>query len=211
MLALLLEGNAHSASALGMAADVSAQTASSHLSKLLAGGLITVESSGRQRLFRLKNADVAKAIEALGAIARTPAISSVPEMRFARSCYDHLAGVLAIALRDQLVETQVLRRLRGAFIVTPKGKHFLRDLLIDADTLRGLRRSFAQGCLDWTEREHHIVGAVGASLLSRLIEMKWLARIHDTRALRVTHDGEYGFQDVFKICCAALRVQLRSL
>lgn len=211
MLAVLLDGHAHSASALGMAAEVTPQTASSHLSKLLAGGLITVEACGRQRLFRLKNADVAKAIEALGAIAHNPAISSVPEIRFARSCYDHLAGMLAIALRNQLVRTQALRRERGAFTVTPKGNGFFRTLEIDVHPLHALRRSFAHGCLDWTEREHHIGGAVGASLLSRLIEMKWLARMKGTRALRVTHAGERGFQDVFNIRCPALRAQPRSL
>src|SRR3954469_16436604 len=102
MLTALLDGNGHSASELAMAAAVSPQTASSHLSKLLSGGLIVCERSGRQRLFRLKSVDVAVAIEALGALAQKSGTSAISEIRFARTCYDHLAGVLAIALRSEL-------------------------------------------------------------------------------------------------------------
>src|SRR5882672_5106401 len=109
MLTALLDGNDHSASELAMAAAVSPQTASSHLSKLLSGGLVVSERSGRQRLFRLKNADVAVAIEALGALAQHSESPPIPELRFARTCYDHLAGVLAIALRDELLKREVIR------------------------------------------------------------------------------------------------------
>src|SRR5438309_11433390 len=98
MLTTLLDGNGHSASELAMAATVSPQTASSHLSKLLSGGLVVSERSGRQRLFRLKNTDVAMAIEALGALAKESGTLAIPEIRFARTCYDHLAGVLAVAV-----------------------------------------------------------------------------------------------------------------
>jgi len=207
MLAALLDGNGHSASELAMAAAVSPQTASSHLSKLLSGGLVVSERSGRQRLFRLKNTDVAVAIEALGALAQDSGTSAMPEMRFARTCYDHLAGVLAIALRNELLRRGALRLHENSFTVTPKGKRFLRALDIDADSLCGLRRSFAHKCLDWTERHHHIGGAVGAALLSRFLEMKWLARMRDTRAVRLTHAGERGFEHVFGIRSTALRAR----
>lgn len=99
MLTALLDGNGHSASELAMAAAVSPQTASSHLSKLLSGGLVVSERNGRQRLFRLRNADVAVAVEALGALAQNSGIFAMPAIRFARTCYDHLAGVLAIATK----------------------------------------------------------------------------------------------------------------
>jgi len=207
MLTALLDGNAYSASQLAMAAAVSPQTASSHLSKLLSGGLVVVERIGRQRLFRLKDANVARAIEALGALAENSAPSSLPEMRFARTCYDHLAGVLAIALRNQLLRGGALLLREDAFMVTHTGQHFLRTLDIDVDPLRKLRRSFAGRCLDWTERHHHIGGAVGAALLSRFFEMKWLARMRNTRALRVTHAGESGFERLFGIRCRELRVR----
>jgi DNA-binding transcriptional ArsR family regulator len=207
MLTALLDGNGHSASELAMAAAVSPQTASSHLSKLLSGGLVVSERSGRQRLFRLKNADVAVAIEALGALAQHSESPAIPELRFARTCYDHLAGVLAIALRNELLRRGALRHQENSFTVTPKGKHFLHTLEIDADSLRRLRRSFAHKCLDWTERHYHLGGAVGAALLSRFIEMKWLARMRDTRAVRLTHAGENGFEHVFGIRCTAPRAR----
>jgi DNA-binding transcriptional ArsR family regulator len=207
MLTALLDGNGHSASELAMAAAVSPQTASSHLSKLLLGGLVVSERSGRQRLFRLKNVDVAVAIEALGALAQPSGASAMPEMRFARTCYDHLGGVLAIALRNELLRKRALRYQNDAFALTPAGKNFLRTLDIDADALCQLRRLFAYTCLDWTERRHHIGGAVGAALFSRFIELKWLARMRETRAVRLTHAGELGFERVFSIRCAVLRAQ----
>lgn len=208
MLITLLDGDGHSASELAMAATVSAQTASSHLSKLLSGGLVVSERNGRQRLFRLKGAQVAMAIEALGALAPNPRISAMPEMRFARTCYDHLAGVLAIAVRNELLRRGALRHRKDAFLVTPAGKQLLHTLDIDADLLRGLRRSFAYKCLDWTERHYHIGGALGAALLSRFVEMNWLARVRQTRALRLTHAGERGFERVFGIRCTGLRARL---
>jgi DNA-binding transcriptional ArsR family regulator len=199
MLTALLDGSSHSASELAMAAAVSPQTASSHLFKLLSGSLIVSERKGRQRLFRLKNTDVAVAVEALGALAEDRASPGIPELRFARTCYDHLAGVLAIALRNELLRKDVLQHRGDAFLLAPQGERFLRTLDIDAESLRGLRRSFARKCLDWTERHHHIGGSLGAALLSRFMEMRWLARTHKTRAVRLTHDGERAFERVFGI------------
>lgn len=205
MLSTLLDGNAHSASELAVAAAVSPQTASSHLSKLLSGGLIACERQGRQRLFRLKNRDIARAIEAVGALAHGPATPPMSEIRFARTCYDHLAGVLAIALRDELVKQGALRQGKDEFALTPAGRQVFRTLDIDAGALHGLRRSFAYRCLDWTERRHHIGGAVGAALLARFFAMNWLARIRGSRALRLTQAGERGFERTFGIRCASLR------
>jgi DNA-binding transcriptional ArsR family regulator len=207
MLTALLDGNGHSASELATAAAASPQTASSHLSKLLSGGLVVFERCGRQRLFRLKNADVAVAIEALGALAQHSNASAMPEMRFARTCYDHLAGVLAIALRNELLRRGALRQRKDSFMLTQAGKHLLHTLDIDTDSLRAQRRSFAYKCLDWTERHHHIGGAVGAALLSRFFDMRWLVPIRDTRAVRLTHVGERAFEHVFRIRCAALRAR----
>ena len=129
----------------------------------------------------------------------------VPELRFARSCYDHLAGVLAIAVRNELLRNGVLRHQSGGFGVTGEGKKILRTLEIDVDSLHALRRSFAHKCLDWTERHPHIGGALGAAMLRGFIERKWLARIRETRALRVTHIGEREFERTLNIRCAALR------
>ena len=200
MLIALLDGNAHSASELAIAAEVSNQTASSHLAKLLAGGLIAAERSGRQRLFRLKNADVAATVEAIGALANTHQhFAPMPEIRFARSCYDHLAGVLAIAVRDGLLQQDAIRRQPNGFVVTPSGEEILRTLEIDTALLHRQRRSFAYACLDWTERSHHLGGSLGAALLSRFLDMKWVARRQGTRALRLSHAGYLGFEKLFGI------------
>jgi DNA-binding transcriptional ArsR family regulator len=207
MLTLLLDGNGHSASELALTAGVSPQTASSHLAKLLAGGLMVSERRGRQRLFRLKNTDVAVAIEALGALAQKSAAPAMPELRFARTCYDHLAGALSIELRNELLKKDVLQQRGDAFLLTSAGEHFLKTLDIDAEPLRGLRRSFARKCLDWTERHHHIGGAVGAALLSSFTQRKWLTAMRGTRAVRLTHEGERAFERVFSIRVAPLRSQ----
>ncbi len=205
MLTALLDGHGHSASELAMAAAVSPQTASSHLAKLLSGGLLVSERKGRQRIFRLRSADVAAAVEALGALAGDTGSPAVPELRFARTCYDHLAGVLAISLRSELLKKDVLRNREDAFLVTPLGERFFRTLDINTDSLHGQRRSFARKCLDWTERQHHIGGALGAALLARFLEMKWLVRGRKTRAVRLTEDGERGFERVLGIRCGAVR------
>jgi len=208
MLTELLDGGGHSASGLATAAGVSPQTASSHLAKLLEGGLIVSARKGRQRIFRLKDRDVAAAIEALGALAQPPRNQAVPEIRFARTCYDHLAGVLAIAVRDELLRSGAVReQAGGGFIVTPVGKRVLSEFDIDADALEKLRRGFANKCLDWTERHHHIGGAVGAALLDGFLRRKWLVRIRGTRALSVANAGDRGFEQVFNIRCARLRAQ----
>jgi DNA-binding transcriptional ArsR family regulator len=208
MLTTLLSGNGHSASELALAAGVSPQTASSHLAKLLAGGLIVCERAGRQRFYRLKNAEVAVAIEALGALALKSKAIAVPELRFARTCYDHLAGVLSIALRNELLKRDVLRRRGDTFLLTPVGERFLRTLDIDAAPLRQMRRSFARKCLDWTERHHHIGGAVGAALFGCFRNKKWLAPLRGTRAVRLTLEGERAFERVFDINARALRSHL---
>lgn len=207
MLIALLNGNGCSASELAMAAGVSPQTASSHLTKLLSGGLVACEQSGRQRVFQLKSRDVAAAVEALGALAHGERESSVPEIRFARTCYDHLAGMLAIALRNELTQRGVLRQGENGFEVTRQGQQRLKDLSIDVDSLRRMRRGFGNRCLDWTERHPHIGGALGAALLARLLELRWIARVRGTRAVRVTHAGERGLEEMFGIRCAKLRAK----
>ena len=204
MLSSLLDGKGHSASELANTADVSPQAASSHLSKLLSGGLVVSERQGRQRLFRLKNRDVAVAIEALGALAYADGAPAVRQIRFARTCYDHLAGILAIAVRNDLLARGALRQRKGAFVMTSEGIRLMHSLDVDVDALRKLRRSFAHGCLDWTERHHHIGGAVGAALLDSFLQRNWLAPVRGTRAVRVTHAGDRAFEQFFNIRCAGL-------
>ena len=210
MLTAMLDGKSHSASELALAARVSPQTASSHLAKLVAGKLIIPERQGRQRLFRLQSTDVAVAIEALGALAQKSSVPAMPEIRFARTCYDRLAGVLSIAVRNELLRRDALRQRGDTFLLTRTGEEFLRTLDIDAEPLRELRRSFARKCLDWTERHHHVGGAVGAALLSSFLQRKWLVHTRGSRAVRLTYEGEQAFERVLGIRSAALRMQSRE-
>jgi hypothetical protein len=112
---------------------------------------------------------------------------------------------LAIAVRNELLHRGAIRHRKDEFTVTPAGKQILKSLAIEVEPLHALRRSFAHKCLDWTERHHHIGGAVGAALLSRFMDWKWLARMRDTRAVRLTHAGERGFEQFFNIHCRELR------
>lgn len=209
MLLALLDGKTHSASDLAIVADVSPQTASSHLSKLINGNFVVAERNGRQRLFRISNESIAGAVEAIGTLVDHGSAPLMPDIRLARICYDHLAGAIAIALRNELQASRAITAGRKEFELTPYGEKLLRRFRVDAVELRGLRRSFARNCLDWTEREHHIGGALGAALLTQFLDMKWLVRKDTTRALRLTHAGERGFEQAFGIKCAALNAKSR--
>lgn len=207
ILTTLLDGSCHPASELAAVAGLSPQTASSHLSKLLSAGLIACERDGRQRLFRLSNVDVAMAVEAIGALSqKASATTVVPELRFARTCYDHLAGLLGIAVRDALITRSLLRYCGNDFGLTAAGERLIRKVFdVDLEELYGLRRSFARKCLDWTERRHHIGGALGAALLHAFFAKRWIAALPNSRCVRATHEGELAFERIFGIRCGSLR------
>lgn len=197
ILIALLDGKARTAGELALTADISAQSASAHLSKLVDGGLLTVGRTGRHRYYAMAGSDVAHAIEALGSISTVPrAHIAAPgprtpdDMYTARSCYDHLAGRIAVEISGALEESAVIRR-RGEcdYELGRAGRGWFANLGIDVDALRRSRRAFARQCLDWTERRPHIAGALGAALCSRIIALGWIARRRDTRALRITHHG----------------------
>jgi DNA-binding transcriptional ArsR family regulator len=205
MLFALLDGPELPASELAARAGCSAQAASAHLAKLTSGGLLAVRNAGRQRLFRLSSPEIAKAIETLAAIAPVVPVSSLTQhytmqrLREARSCYDHLAGRLGVALADALLENHLLREGSDAFSLTAKGERFLAEFAIDLPSLRAQRRSFARPCLDWTERRHHVAGSVGAALLDHFLAQQWLRRIPGERALRITEHGIDAFRRYFGI------------
>lgn len=196
ILIALADGRALPAGALARAAAVSAQSASGHLSKLVGGGLLAVQSEGRHRYYRLSGPEVAHAIEVLGAISTVPPRPGTPRppetlaLYELRSCYDHLAGRVAVDLARTLETSGVLRpRGERDYELGPRGPAWFAGLGVDADALRGSRRSFARRCLDWTERRPHLAGALGAALLSRLLALGWVARLPETRAVRITHRG----------------------
>ncbi len=205
MLFALLDGRELPASELAFRAGTSPQSASAHLGKLVAGGLLNASAAGRQRLFRLASPDIGHAIEALATIARpTPTVALSQEnalgrLRQARSCYDHLAGRLGVALTDHFIEHGTIQLSERAFEITQRGETFFRGFGIDVNRARATRRSFARACIDWTERRPHLAGSLGASVLQRFLTAGWLARNAKDRALRVTPIGRNEFERRFRI------------
>ncbi|MED4911543.1 helix-turn-helix domain-containing protein [Brevibacillus centrosporus] len=205
MLLSLLGGKSLPASELARAARITPQTASSHLAKLVEGGLLVNESYGRHRYYRLTNAEVAHALEALLAIATPRPIRSLREsdqvraMRFARTCYDHLAGEVGVALTDQLLSLQMIKEADQEFVLTETGRQKLQSLGVDVEFSPKSRRRFARPCLDWSERRHHLAGVLGASLTNRLFDLGWIERLPEGRAIRLTPAGIAGLYEQFGV------------
>jgi DNA-binding transcriptional ArsR family regulator len=195
MLWSLLGGEARPASELAMLANVSPQTASNHLRLLVEARFLRVESLGRNKFYRLNGPLVGVALESLAAAAHGKpaqgiAQHSAPELVFARTCYDHLAGELGVAIRNRLEESGCLREQAGDYRLSPSGEEFLRDLGLDLDTARAKRRRFAYACLDWSHRVPHLGGALGAALLNWMFRQRLLAPRKSTRAVRLTDAGQ---------------------
>jgi DNA-binding transcriptional ArsR family regulator len=200
MLWALSDGRPRPAGELARQAGVSASTASEHLARLLAGGLVVVERHGRHRYYRIAGSSVVAALEAIGALARPARALEFREaavarvVRHARSCYDHLAGTLAVHITRSLIERGVLVLRNEQYEVPAGGVSFFADELgVDIDRVRASRRQFAKACLDWTERDYHVAGALGAELLRQFISLGWLERTEASRALRVTSLGRRRF------------------
>jgi DNA-binding transcriptional ArsR family regulator len=191
-LMALSHGQSLPASELARRARVTPSTASIQLAKLVEGGLLSVERSGRQRYYGLADPNVATAIESLAVIAPRRPASSLKQARIgselqaARTCYDHLAGALGVALFDAL---QRQRLLTSELEPTKRGAKQFGELGIDVDELTGRRRPFAKRCLDWTERRHHLAGSLGAELATRCFELAWIKRLPSSRAVVVTTEG----------------------
>jgi DNA-binding transcriptional ArsR family regulator len=202
MLMALLDGRALTAGELARAAEVSPQSASAHLAKLVEGGLILVHPQGRHRYYRMAGPEVSSVLETLGVIATTrPPRSFVrtphdAALCFARTCYDHLAGTLAVDLAQRLESDQVLAPAGAGereYSLGPQGDAWLQRFGVDLLPRRGV---LGRRCMDWTERRPHIGGPLGVRLFDRFIDRGWLARKDGTRALRVTDRGVRGFGEL---------------
>lgn len=196
ILLALIDGRALPAGELAVEAGLSAAATSLHLAKLTRGGLLLVQQEGRHRYYRLASGDVGHALEALGvlATARPPARALTREraaLRTARTCYDHLAGALAVALAEKMAREHVVREAdEREYEITAHGAGWLADAMgIDVSGLATGRRPLARRCLDWTERRPHVAGALGAALLERVLVRRWVARVEGKRALRITARG----------------------
>ena len=196
MLYCLMDGHARTSTELAVVGEVSPSTASVHLTRLKAARLVKVAIQGKHRYYSLDGTNVADVLEALSVVAGRPRDRFVPStpsrLLFARTCYDHMAGTVAVALHDRIRALGWLSAGSGAddaYDLTVKGSRGCEALGIDVSTTRSLRRRFAFACLDWSERRPHVGGALGAALLQLALRRKWVVRDLDSRALSVTRVG----------------------
>jgi DNA-binding transcriptional ArsR family regulator len=209
ILFALMDDRARSSTDLAALAGVSPSTASAHLHRLTAQHLIKVLQQGKHRYYSLNGKPVAVALEALSVLstASTPNFhpSTPTYLRAARTCYDHLAGTLGVALHDRLTkslgwlapDTGDSADVKTSYRPTAKGRVALREFGIDVDRLLQLRRRFASPCLDWSERRPHLAGSLAAGLLQQALKRKWLSREPDSRSLIVTALGYRELQSRF--------------
>lgn len=203
MLSALLGGRAMTASELGLLAGVAPSTASGHLGKLVEGKLISVSSTGRHRYFQLRSPTVASALEQLMALAADGPRRHRPPSRCdeaiarARTCYDHLAGKLGVAIADAMAAREQIVLSEEGGIVTDSGRAFLTDLGVNLEPRKGSRRAPCRACLDWSERRWHIGGLLGAAIASLAFELGWIERQPQGRAISITPVGERAFEDNF--------------
>jgi DNA-binding transcriptional ArsR family regulator len=205
ILLALSDGREVAAGELALVAGVTAATASFHLAKLTSAGMISLRRQGRHQLYRLASPELVQALEALAVLAPEAAPRTHRQARIGRAvragrtCYDHLAGRLGVCLTRALVDRGAVRLAGTEFDVTPAAEQLLGELGIDLATVRARRRAFAPACLDWSEREPHIAGALGAVLLTRLFDLDWIKRMPASRAVEVTLAGRRGFHRTFGI------------
>ncbi|MEH2478264.1 DNA-binding transcriptional ArsR family regulator [Nitrobacteraceae bacterium AZCC 2146] len=206
ILTALMTGRALTAGELAHQAGITPQTASSHLAKLEAGGLIELEKQGRHRYYRLTGPDVAGVLEGLSGLAARAGHMRVrtgpkdPALRRARICYDHLAGDLGVQMLESMTRQRLVRLQKQAIELTAEGKRFMaEELQIDAALLAHPRRPVCKACLDWSERRHHLAGTLGAAMMARFAELKWAARdaAPGSRVVNFSRTGEKRFAALF--------------
>jgi DNA-binding transcriptional ArsR family regulator len=223
VLMALGDGRALPATVLAEEAGVAASTASAHLGKLVSGGLLTVERHGRHRYFRIAGPEVAQLLEALARLSPAAPVRSLRQgtqaqaVRFARTCYDHLAGMLGTELMAALLAQGLLAGGDGEFHLddadddrlaspgsdldyrlTARGAQQLREFGIDFEALPR-RRPLIRYCVDWSEQRHHLAGSLGAALAQRMFDLQWLEQAPRHRAVRVTEDGRDGLREAFGV------------
>lgn len=196
MLYCLLDGHARTSTELAIVAEVSPSTASVHLGRLKEQRLVKVLRQGKHRYYSLDGASVARALEALTVLAGGPrpkfTPATPPYLRSARTCYDHMAGHLAVSLRDRFQKLNWLASgssEEDGYDLTETGAKSLQALGIDVEAIRTQRRRFAYACVDWSERQPHIGGALGCAILQAALRQEWFVQNLDSRALTLTAVG----------------------
>lgn len=205
MLTALMSGKALTASELALEAEITAQTASTHLHKLVTQQLITVDKQGRHKYFRLLNAKVSQLLEALLVFANQTENKRIqtgpknPELRYSRICYDHLAGEIAVKLYDRLNQQLYIDHFQQNLVLTESGKHFFAGLGADVDKLLVKKRPLCRSCLDWSERRYHLAGSLGKWLLDDLLSKGWVTKDMDSRVIRFSKNGFNRFSKNYDI------------
>src|SRR5262245_13110958 len=203
ILRTLIDGTLRPAGELAFAANISAQSASAHLAKLVEGGLLELQAQGRHRYFRIASPEVADAVESLGSLGvtlrprapRPPALPKAAPAQFlhARTCYDHLAGETAVQVCESMRRARWLAAEGSDFRLTLLGEERLAALGVDLEAALHKRRAFARACVDLTQRRPHIGGALGAALLEMYFERGWILRMRRSRAVSITPKGAAAF------------------
>jgi len=201
----LLDGRAFTATELAVAAQTSPQSISMHLAKLLDADLLSVEKQGRHKYYRFSSKEVAYAVEAMANLVPKREISSInktenyPPIKFCRTCYDHLAGKIGVALTDSLLEQKIIVKKDNALEISKEGEKWFFDFGIDIEAAQKQKRIFLKPCLDWSERRNHIAGSVGALLFNKMINEDWLRKTENSRAIIITGKGKKELLKHFKI------------
>ena len=198
ILQVLMSGMPQSGSALASTLGISRSLASAHLKKLTAGGLVRAERSGRQQLYSIAAQPVADALEILMLFAPASPVRSLRgstrmrSLRWARMCYDHLAGVVGVAVTEALAARDVIGSQDGAWVLGAEGAAVFGDLGVDVASLPRRTRPLLRECMDWTERRHHVAGTLGAALADEFLRRDWLRRQEGSRIVAVTPAGQAG-------------------
>jgi predicted transcriptional regulator len=205
MLLALMAGKALTATELALEADITTQTASSHLAKLVAGGLLIVRKQGRHKYFQLHDAEVAQLIERLLTISISGNRSAIftgpknPAMRRARVCYDHLAGSIGVNLFDSMVVNQYIKEDGDVATLTETGRTFFRQAGVDFDAIMETKRPLCKSCLDWSERKNHLAGILGKWILDEVFSNGWAEREDGSRTIHFNATGLQLFASKYKI------------
>lgn len=197
----MLDGKAYTATELAISANISPQAASNHLTKMIKANIITVEKQGRHRYFKYASEEIAQIIESIASLIplndeyKKIKTHKLTNFTYARTCYDHLAGCLGVKITASLVDQKIIEISDKNYKVTQLGKKWFSEMDIDTDIIQLKKRSFAHQCLDWSERKHHIAGALGASLLETMIKKDWLRKKTNSRELILTSKGKIALKN----------------
>jgi len=211
MLMTLLGGRPQSGSALAEAVGISRSLASAHLKKLVAGGLVRAQPSGRQQLYSIASEPVADALEILILLAPAAQVRTLSgatrarSLRWARMCYDHLAGTVGVLMTEALIGQGLMRPADGGYLMGPEAATAFGDFGIDVHRLEARTRPLLRPCLDWSEQRYHLGGSLGAALTSALLQRRWICGREASRIVTVTEAGQAGLREWLDLDLEAVR------